>query len=118
MTQKQKIENKSRNNFNNANKREKRSRLHVLFNKFLVASILLIGVYFIASINDLAIKGFVLRDLKNYNINLVEENKDIELKIMALESYENIDKRAQDLKMVKVDSVDYIETIDGVMAKK
>lgn len=118
MTQKQKIENKSRNNFNNVKKKEKRFRLHVLFNKFLAIIILSISVYFVASINDLAIKGFVLRDLKNRGINLEEENKEIELKIMAMESYENINKRAKNLKMVKVDKVDYIEIVDDVVAKK
>jgi len=118
MTQKQKIENKCRNNFNNVKRKERRVRLNVMFNKFLASIILLIVVYFVASINDLAIKGFVLRDLKSYENNLLEENKDMELKIMTMESYDNIDKRARGLKMVKVDDVNYIEIVDGAVAKK
>ncbi len=35
-----------------------------------------------------------------------------------LESYENIAKRAEELKMVKVDKIDYITIVDGVVAKK
>jgi len=118
MTQKQKIENKSRNNFNNIKKKERRRHYHALFNKFLAIVILSVSVYFVASINDLAIKGFVLRDLKDHGTNLEKENKEIELKIMAMESYENISKRAKDLKMVKVDKVDYIDFADSVVAKK
>ena len=75
-------------------------------NKVLGILIILSGTYFVISINDLSIKGFVLSDLKQASNQLNKTNEEIELKIMALESYDNILERASSLKMVRVDRIE------------
>ena len=57
-------------------------------------------------------------DLKTKISELQKESENIELKIMDLESYENISQRAEKLKMVKVDKIDYITSVNDSVAKK
>ena len=89
-----------------------------LFSKLLVALFVVISIYYVVSANDIAIKGFVLNDLKTKVKKLNEENRNYELKIAELENFENINLRAQEMKMVKADDVEYITVINEVVAKK
>jgi hypothetical protein len=75
-------------------------------------------VAFVVNINNLSIKAFVLRDLRVEASSLVRENEEIELMVMRLESYDHIVKRAQDLNMVRVDTIDYIDLVDTQVAIK
>jgi len=86
--------------------------------KFIFCLIIICGISYVISVNNLSIKGFVLADLKLKVSELQKENENIELKVMNLESYENINKRANELKMVKVDKIDYITKINDFVAKR
>ena len=96
----------------------KKSNRLAMVNKFLVFLIVVFGVSYVASINDLSIKGFVLQELKVSKEKFNDENIAIELKIMDLGSYESISERASELKMVKVDKIDYITVLSETVAKK
>jgi cell division protein FtsB len=96
---------------------DRKSKLMIL-NKFLFVVIFISGIYFVATINDLSIKGFVLQDLKKQVNNLSSENRNIELQIMELESFDSIAKRASDMKMVRVDKIDYISVVKENVAMK
>lgn len=87
-------------------------------NKLMMVLIVVGGIYFIININSLSIKGFILRELKDKVVKLNNENKNIELKIMELESYKNLNQRAEGLEMVKVDKIDYIIVVDEAVAVK
>lgn len=89
-----------------------------IFNKFLIILIITSGIYYMISINDLSIKGFMFQELKTKLAGLKNENNCMELEIMELESYEYINSRAQNLEMVKVDKIDYITMVDEAVAKK
>ncbi len=87
-------------------------------NKFLFIVIIAVGVYYLAGINDLTVKGFELQEEKG-KINLLkEENAALELKATGLESYNNLSERAKELKMVAVGEIDYITVQSGIVAKK
>ena len=113
MAYKQKIKkNKKKYNFGQIGKVEKARNL---LNKFLFTLTIICGISFIVCVNDISIKGFVLEELKADARELRKENKNIELVIMKLESFDNIAKRAEEIKMVKVDKIDYISiNSDGV----
>ena len=102
----------------NSKKSKLRKKIFSLLNKAMFLLILILGVSYIVSINDLAIKSFVLEDLKIKSKELSALNEKYELKTMNLKSYENIDKRAQELKMVKVDKINYLDITPGFVAKK
>jgi len=101
----------------NKTKKEKKNIIS-LINKFLFSFIIISGIFYITSINDLAIKSFVLDDLKNQVNILTNNNEEYEFKVMSLESYENVDQRAQELKMVKVDKLNYLVPTLNFVAKK
>lgn len=103
------------------NKKQQRSRVRSCLKYIPHLSLMLIiviGILFVVSVNDLSIKGFMLKDLKVQLMELKAENEQFELIAMELESYENIENRAQELKMVKVDSIDYITLSEPTMAMR
>lgn len=106
------------NSFADKSKKTARKNYLGLFNRVLACLILISGVYFIISINDLSIKSFVLQDLQVKVSELKNKNQAVELEVMQLQSYENISQRAKNNKMIKVADVDYITVMSGVVAQK
>lgn len=94
------------------------NRIWRVVNKIILLTIFVTGSFLVVSINSLSIKGFILQELKNKTDDLAKERARIELAIMELESYKNINVKAQALKMVKSDNVDYIMVGAGGVAKK
>lgn len=91
-------------------------KIKKLANKFILFSIVFCSVYFVLCVNDIAIKGFVIKDLRYEVAEITEKNKEIELKISDLQSLENISNRIDMIKMVKVDKIDYITVVNGSVA--
>ena len=89
-----------------------------LFNKIVISLAVLSGLSYVVVVNDLAIKGIVLEELKKETIRQNNLTNNQELAIMEMESYDNINKRAKDMKMVKVDKIDYIIINNDGVAKK
>ena len=88
------------------------------FNKILALIIVVLGIYYVAGINDLSIKGFQLTDLKKKKNKLTELNNKLELAAMNLSSYANISSRANSLKMVAVGEISYVEAGAEAVVKK
>ncbi len=93
-----------------------KARIHSLANKMLACMIVVACIAYIATINDLSIKGFILQDLKTKVTQLEIDNEQYELRAMNLESYDLIDERAQKLGMVKVDDIKYVSVSNGAVA--
>jgi len=87
-------------------------------NKLLFLVIIILGLYYVVGANDLAIKGYVLSDLKQQRNKLAEANKNEELKAMTISSYNNISQKINNLNMVAVGSVNYINGSVAAVAKK
>ena len=87
-------------------------------NKILVVAIIVLGVCYVAGTNDLSIQGFALSNLKEQRNKLADENKKLELKAMTLSSYNVISGKVDNLKMVAVGEIDYINRGNGIVAKK
>lgn len=100
------------------NKNKNKNKYLSLFNKFLFGIFAILSIGFVFGVNDLSIKGFVLQEEKTRVLTLEDENRKLELAIMELESYENLANRAIELKMVKVDKVDYISVENASVARK
>ena len=98
--------------------KNKKIVLQKIIIKFIFCLIIICGTSYVVSVNNLSIKGFVLSDLKSKIAELQKENENIELKVMNLESYENIIKRADELKMVKVNKINYITKVNDFVAKR
>jgi cell shape-determining protein MreC len=98
----------------------KKNKLNFInaLNICLVFAIILGGFYYLKSIDDIVNKNFELQNLKEKSAMLSEELSDYESVKNELESYENINGRIKDLKMVKVNDVSYITINDNSLAKK
>lgn len=74
--------------------------------------------YYLTSINDLIVKGFEIQDLKTRVNKINDENKNLELKITLMKSYDNLSERVGSMKMVAVNNVSYIDVKTGAVAMK
>ena len=111
---------KNKHSYQNKKERSLRVRKNAisLINKALFSLIIISVIFYVVSINDLAIKSFVLEDLKEQSQELSSANEKYEFSVMSLESYDNVDQRAQELKMVKVDKLNYLSAGSSFVAKK
>lgn len=87
-------------------------------NKILFVSIIVLGIFYVAGINDLSIQGFALSDLREQRNKLADENKKLELRAMTLSSYNVISGKVANLKMVAVGEIDYINDGKEAVAKR
>ena len=89
-----------------------------VLNVFLVAAIALSGAYYVALVNDLTIKGIKVQELKREKTSLKQENRNLNVRVTSLKSYQSIAKRTEGMNMTSVENVDYIKIPSGVLAKK
>jgi hypothetical protein len=87
-------------------------------NIILGCACLACGVFYLVGMNDLTVKGFVLRDMKSRINLLAGENQDLQAKALTLQSYTALSPRLQGLNMIAVDDVAYISAQEAVLAKK
>jgi lipoate-protein ligase A len=88
------------------------------FNQIIFVLIIVLGVYYVAGMNDLTVKGFKLQELKIGAGEATTEGAGLEQKIMSLKSNGDLNKRVGELNMVAVGNVEYISAISSVVAKK
>ncbi|MDX9779210.1 MAG: hypothetical protein RBT30_03155 [Patescibacteria group bacterium] len=85
---------------------------------FLVMACFVSGIFYLIGMNDLTVKGFELKDLKNKVSVLAEENQDLHAKALHLQSYTALSPRLDDLEMVAVENILYLNPQAAVVAKK
>lgn len=95
-----------------------KNKLWKATNLCLVVLLLLGGMYFLKSIDDLMMRSVELDQLKSNLEVLQAENKDKQAEKNYLESYENITSRLNELKMVKISNIDYVKVGEDSLAKK
>ncbi|MBU0646849.1 cell division protein FtsL [Patescibacteria group bacterium] len=89
-----------------------------IINLAILFIIIVSGVYYLIGTNDLTVKGFSQEKLREKNRQLAKENENLELSITSLSSYNNINSRIKNLKMVAVNNVDYLEVGVNVVARR
>lgn len=89
-----------------------------MFNRLIIVTIIFLGVWYVASINDLSIKGYLLKDLKDKKSEVGLIKHSLELKIMDLSSLGNLDQRVKNLKLVAAGAIDYVSAQASMVAKK
>lgn len=83
----------------------------------LALSVVFSGIVYLYQVNDLAAKGFELREVQKNLASLQEENKKGRIQEVELMSMYNIEKSTQDLNLVNSSNVSYIE-LNGPMAMR
>ena len=87
-------------------------------NVCLLFAVVISGFYYLNSIDDLVNKNFELQGLKEKSVLLEEENKNFEILKSELESYDSMSARIDELQMVKVSGINYINAGEDSLAKK
>lgn len=90
----------------------------VVANKILFFFLLVGFIYYITGTNDLAVKGFELQELKKQVAEIDNNNKELELKVMSLSSYNKLTEKVQGLSMVPAGSISYVAKTNEAVAKK
>lgn len=75
-------------------------------------------VCYVSSVNDLSVKGFKLQEMKKQVAEIEANNKELELKVMNLSSYNNLSERINGFSMVPAGSVSYVANKNEAVAKK
>lgn len=102
-------------------KNETRRQWNVDFrtiNRIIFIGIFACGFGYIASVNELATKGFTLNGLKkNYN-ELRDENFRLQARVTSLDSYSGLAEKIRGAGMVGAGKIVYVDPNNPVMARK
>mgnify|MGYP001765051450 CR=1 FL=1 len=85
---------------------------------FVVALIVISGSLYVVRMNRVLVKNFKIQDLKKQAESISAENRDLELRTIALGSYDRLNEKIQDLRLVPIEEIDYITLKNGIIAKK
>ncbi len=87
-------------------------------NFVLISLLILIGGTNLAICNDMAGKGFVIRDLNRELSLLSEENRSLESNLMAMKSYNEVKYKIDELQLVSVKNVTHLSAKESSMARR
>jgi hypothetical protein len=86
-------------------------------NRFLLLAIIASFVVYMLGNNDFAVKSFILKDLKSQVSDLTLANKELEVKVTALSSYQYLSQKTGELKFVPVTEVKYLPVNNQIFAQ-
>lgn len=78
----------------------------------------LISLFYLTQANQIATKGYEIKDLEDRLDNLKEENRGLELRAAELQSVRNVEEGVKKLNMVPLQKVVYISSEGTVVALK
>jgi len=88
-----------------------------VFNIAVLVAICLTGVIYLAKINNMATRGFKIKELEEKQAALEENIKKTELQVANLQSTQKIQERINNLDMASVAKVEYVRA-GGTVAVK
>ena len=109
------------NDYQKVKKSQKEARKEKIFgslNFLLIGVIMIVSGYYVATMNDLTIKGLKIQELKREVSRYNEENRSLTVRISSLKSYNSIVKRTQELGMTNAKEINYIRDLRQTVAKK
>ena len=83
----------------------------------MIVSVILGSAFYLFQVNDLAMKGYEIRDWENRIAELKKENKKMQIREMELRSMYAMEKVASDFNLVNPTNVSYLE-LNGPVALK
>jgi hypothetical protein len=87
-------------------------------NKGIGALVVALMIWYVFAVNSLSIAGFALSDYKNRLEDVKRDNKSLEVKINNIRSYAYLTERANQLGLVSVGDISYINPVNIAVAKK
>lgn len=84
---------------------------------FLTSTLLIVGAVYLYQVNDLATKGFEIKEIEDRIKKLKEDNEKNKIREVELRSMYNIEKATEELNLVNPNEISYLN-IGGSMAMK
>ncbi|MDD2656962.1 MAG: FtsL-like putative cell division protein [Patescibacteria group bacterium] len=103
--------------------REKKEALNkLLFSTSFRVSVgifvLVFGVLYILQTTSVSTKGYMISDLERQVAKLEYENRKMDVQIAKLKSMQNLQDRIAKTDLVYVTNVDYLQVLDGAVARR
>ncbi|HLN18882.1 MAG TPA: hypothetical protein VK255_01800 [Patescibacteria group bacterium] len=83
----------------------------------LAFSLISLGAYYLYQVNDLATKGYEIKDMETQIQQLQKEGKKMQIREIELRSMYNLEKATQDLDLINAQNVTYVEMKSPVAMK-
>jgi hypothetical protein len=83
----------------------------------LAAGVIITGSFYLYQVNDLATKGFEMKEAENRIAQLEKEGKKMEIREVELRSMYNIEESTKDLNLINAQNVTYVEMNSPVAMK-
>jgi predicted PurR-regulated permease PerM len=83
----------------------------------LIVVVVTLGAYYLYQVNDLATKGYEMKDMEIRIQQLQKENKKMQIKEIELRSMYNLEKATENLDLVNAQNVTYVEMKSPVAMK-
>jgi len=83
----------------------------------LMAIVFILGVFYLYQVNDLATKGYEIREIEKQIASLSQINKSQRIKEVELKSMYNIEKTAENLNLISTQEITYFN-LNGPIAMK
>lgn len=96
----------------------KRDKFLKMINSILFICILALGGFYVATVNDLTIKGIKIQELKSQVSYAKERNRNLAVEVASLKSYNSLVKRTEGLNLTTAQEVEYIKVLRQTVAKK
>src|SRR6056297_1839256 len=109
-----------KNNLQKGKKTRKEKKQELIYKSltfFAVALLMVVSGYYVATVNDLTIKGLKIQELKQDLSEKQERNRNLTVRASSLKSYQNLVKRTDNLDMTKAQEVEYIKVLRKTVAK-
>ncbi|MCF6276675.1 MAG: hypothetical protein L3J07_02380 [Candidatus Magasanikbacteria bacterium] len=76
------------------------------------------GIMYLGSVNSVATKGYQIADLEKQLVSLERENDKLSFEISQYRSMHSIQDRLQELEMIPISKIDYVDVTAGVFARR
>lgn len=83
----------------------------------LIFLVVISGAFYLYQVNDLATKGYEMKEVENRTKELEKENKKMEIREIELRSMYNIEKATENLDLVSPKNISYVEMGSSVAMK-
>ena len=83
----------------------------------MVMVVVFFSAFYLFQVNDLAVKGYEIRELETKIANLEKDNKKMQIREMELRSMYAVEKVAADFNLVSPVNVSYLELNDLIALK-
>lgn len=75
----------------------------------VLLTVLILSVVYLIHINTLATRGYAMKELDQHIADLKKQNERLQLDIIESQSMGTLQKKIDEMKLVRADHIDYIE---------